>query len=80
MMTLAFKTQPPPGTLRAFSPKGQDQKGASRLEFIPLSHAPTAYQRLLMGILLKGYINTSMFELCSETEVKYTQDIPHADH
>lgn len=80
MMTLAFKTQPPPGTFRAFSQKGQDQKGAARLEFIPLSHAPTAYQRLLMGVPLKGYINTSMFELSSETEVKYTQDIFHADH
>lgn len=79
MMTLAFKTAAT-RHIQSLLPKGTGPKGAAQLEFILLSHAPTAYQRLLMGVPLKGYINTSMFELSSETEVKYTQDIFHADH
>lgn len=32
-----------------------------------------------MGMPVKGNINTPMFELPSETEVKYTRSIPPAD-
>lgn len=32
-----------------------------------------------MGILVKGNINTPMFELLSETQVKYTGSILQAD-
>jgi hypothetical protein len=61
-------------------PKGSDEKRTSGLEFILFGHFPCSVSKSLpMGILVKGNINMPVFELPSETEVKYTCDIAHAD-
>lgn len=64
----------------AFSHRKQDEDRTSRLNFTLLSHGLYYLSKALpVGILVTDNINTPMFELPSETKVKHTCSIPHAD-